>query len=130
MHVTGNTLRHRDSLHFLWGKHLQCTKFLSVYVYSRPYVYSLCQIFLSLRLFPALRLLRTLEYYFIHFDHCIDSPISVVILEEKDSHVNFEPDVLLTLTCQANDAKPPANIVWKIDNKNFSSNYTGNITLL
>ena len=26
MHVTGNTLRHRDSLHFLWGKHLQCTR--------------------------------------------------------------------------------------------------------
>ena len=25
MHITGNTLRHRDSLHFLWGKHLQCT---------------------------------------------------------------------------------------------------------
>ena len=24
MHVTGNKLRHRDSLHFLWGKHLQC----------------------------------------------------------------------------------------------------------
>ena len=24
MHVTGNTLRHRDSLHFLRGKHLQC----------------------------------------------------------------------------------------------------------
>ena len=24
MHVTGNTLQHRDSLHFLWGKHLQC----------------------------------------------------------------------------------------------------------
>ena len=24
IHVTGNTLRHRDSLHFLWGKHLQC----------------------------------------------------------------------------------------------------------
>ena len=23
MHVTGNTLWHRDSLHFLWGKHLQ-----------------------------------------------------------------------------------------------------------
>ena len=22
---TGNTLRHRDSLHFLWGKHLQCS---------------------------------------------------------------------------------------------------------
>ena len=26
MHVTGNTLRHRDSLYFLWGKHLQCGK--------------------------------------------------------------------------------------------------------
>ena len=25
MHVTGNTLRHRDSPHSLWGKHLQCT---------------------------------------------------------------------------------------------------------
>ena len=24
MHITGNTLRHRDSPHFLWGKHLQC----------------------------------------------------------------------------------------------------------
>ena len=23
MHVTGNTLQHRDTLHFLWGKHLQ-----------------------------------------------------------------------------------------------------------
>ena len=27
MHVTGNTLRYRDSLHFLWGKHLQCKLF-------------------------------------------------------------------------------------------------------
>ena len=26
MHVTGNTLQHRDSLHFLWGKHLQCSE--------------------------------------------------------------------------------------------------------
>ena len=25
VHITGNILRHRDSLHFLWGKHLQCT---------------------------------------------------------------------------------------------------------
>ena len=25
MHGTGNTLQHRDSLHFLWGKHLQCS---------------------------------------------------------------------------------------------------------
>ena len=24
VHITGNILRHRDSLHFLWGKHLQC----------------------------------------------------------------------------------------------------------
>ena len=24
MHITGNILEHRDSLHFLWGKHLQC----------------------------------------------------------------------------------------------------------
>ena len=24
MLITGNTLQHRDSLHFLWGKHLQC----------------------------------------------------------------------------------------------------------
>ena len=25
MLITGNTLRHRNSLQFLWGKHLQCT---------------------------------------------------------------------------------------------------------
>ena len=25
VHVTGNTLPHRDSLHFLWGKYLQCS---------------------------------------------------------------------------------------------------------
>ena len=25
MLITGNTLRHRDSLQFLWGKHLQCS---------------------------------------------------------------------------------------------------------
>ena len=24
MHVTGYPVQHRDSLHFLWGKHLQC----------------------------------------------------------------------------------------------------------
>ena len=24
MHVTGYPVRHRDSLHFLWGRHLQC----------------------------------------------------------------------------------------------------------
>ena len=63
------------------------------------------------------------------FIFTIDPPTSIVILEEQNNHVHFEPDVLLTLTCQANDAKPPANIVWKIDNKNFSSNYPGNITL-
>ena len=30
MLITGNTLRHRDSLHFLWGKHLQCVFCLQV----------------------------------------------------------------------------------------------------
>ena len=25
MHITGYLVRHGDSLHFLWGKHLQCT---------------------------------------------------------------------------------------------------------
>ena len=30
--ASGNILRHRDSLHFLWGKHLQCTGF-QVYSY-------------------------------------------------------------------------------------------------
>ena len=64
------------------------------------------------------------------FFFTIEPPLSVVILEEKGNQLNFDPNVLLTLTCQANDAKPPANIVWKIDNKNFSSNYPGNITLL
>ena len=66
-------------------------------------------------------------YYFIHFQKRLDSPVTIVILEEQENHVNFEPDILLTLTCQANDARPPANIVWKIDNKNFSSVYPGSI---
>ena len=35
MHVTGNTLRHRDSLHILWGKHLQCTAILVERVTSK-----------------------------------------------------------------------------------------------
>ena len=30
MHVTGYTLQHGDSPHFLWGKHLQCGKAANV----------------------------------------------------------------------------------------------------
>ena len=29
MHITGYPVRHGDSLHFLWGKHLQCTQLKS-----------------------------------------------------------------------------------------------------
>ena len=40
MHVTGNTMRHRASLHFLWGKHLQCmyihTKTIPFFFYPKP----------------------------------------------------------------------------------------------
>ena len=55
----------------------------------------------------------------------IESPESIIIFEEQDNQLNFDPNVLLTLTCKASDAKPPANIIWKIDNKNFSSIYPG-----
>ena len=29
MHITGYPVQHGDSLHFLWGKHLQCIVFIS-----------------------------------------------------------------------------------------------------
>ena len=32
VHITGNILRHRDSPHFLWGKHLQC----NLHCFSNP----------------------------------------------------------------------------------------------
>jgi hypothetical protein len=82
MHITGYPVRHGDYLHFLWGKHLQCTfinfwnffqglrsyyglKRLKLYYINlhilRGYVHCFCQIFQRLRLFKGLRLFRTLE---------------------------------------------------------------------
>ena len=41
MHVTENTLRHRDSPHLLWGKHLQCgTRNLQWYQYNKVSSYT------------------------------------------------------------------------------------------